>query len=170
MVGIEPTTYGLRNRVCYSGLNASLTLNGALSQWVMLSLGRKPRTQDFNKEIAEIIRKHWPGTLDDPVAGFVTDQVIQFAQRVAHYCPSRWNTIVSALQFITPAARRLKRRPPRSKERPASLDSICERGSRDARQIARDHWWRRTGASAVGLQAVAQLGLQSGWPAAALAP
>src|SRR5439155_17615466 len=31
---------------------------------------------------------------------------------------SRWNTIVSALQFITPAARALKRRPPRFKERP----------------------------------------------------
>jgi integrase len=45
-------------------------------------------------------------------------QVTEFAQCVAHYCPSRWNAILSALQFITPAARSLKRRPLRSKERP----------------------------------------------------
>src|SRR5688572_4490858 len=43
--------------------------------------------------------------------------VTEFALMISHYCPSRWNAIVSALQFITPAARSLRKRPLRSKER-----------------------------------------------------
>ena len=89
-----------------------------MAQWLAQSVGRKPRTQQFNKEIAEIIRRQWPGWLNAPASSVTSDQVNEFAKRVAHYCPSRWNTIVSALQFITPAARTLKRRPLRSRERP----------------------------------------------------
>jgi integrase len=81
------------------------------------TLGRKPRSQQFNKEISEIIRRQWPGWLNSPAAIVTADDVTNFAKRVAHYCPSRWNAIVSALQFITPAARSLRRRPLRPKER-----------------------------------------------------
>jgi integrase len=84
---------------------------------VALSLGRKPRTQQFNNEIAEVIRRQWPGWLNAPVTAITPDQVSEFVKRVTHYCPSRWNATVTALQFITPEARTLKRRPLHSKER-----------------------------------------------------
>lgn len=89
-----------------------------MSQWLeMHTLGRKPGTQQFNKEIVEIIRKQWPGWLNSPATIVTAEDVTTFAKRVAHYCPSRWNAIVSALHFITPKARSLRRRPLRAKER-----------------------------------------------------
>ncbi|HTD65024.1 MAG TPA: site-specific integrase [Candidatus Limnocylindria bacterium] len=100
------------------------TFAGGLAQWLSLhSQGRKPRAVQFNIEIAVIVRREWPGYLNGPVRGITTEQVMEFAQRVSHYCPSRWNALVSALQFITPEARTLRRRPLRAKER-ASLSQL----------------------------------------------
>lgn len=99
-------------------MNNAQSLGGALSRWLALhTLGRKPRTQQFNTEISDVIRRHWPGWLNSPASSVTPDQVEGFAARVSHYCPSRWNAIVGALQFITPAANTLQRRPLRSKER-----------------------------------------------------
>ncbi len=89
-----------------------------MSQWLELhSLGRKPRAQQFNKEIVAIISRHWPGPLNGSTSTIAAADVTRCAERVSHYCPSRWNAIVSALQFVTPAARSLRRRPLRSKDR-----------------------------------------------------
>lgn len=89
-----------------------------MSQWLVIhTLGRRPRTQQFNKEIVEIICREWPGWINGPVSKITLETLTEFAKRVSHYCSSRWNAIVSALHFITPAARVLKRRPVGSKER-----------------------------------------------------
>ena len=95
------------------------TFGGALSQWLAVhTLGRKPRAQQFNREITAIILRHWPGPLNATATSATAGDVTAFAARVTHYCPSRWNAIVSALRFITPHARALQRRPLHSKERP----------------------------------------------------
>lgn len=95
------------------------TFARALGQWLELhSLGRKPRAAQFNQEIAAIVTKQWTGFLNASASGVTAEQVTTFAQRVSHYCPSRWNAIVSALHFIAPVARTLRRRPLRAKERP----------------------------------------------------
>jgi len=47
----------------------------------------------------------------------VTDQAVQdFAAKVSHFCPSRWNAIVTVLRFVTPHAQLLKRRKLRFRE------------------------------------------------------
>lgn len=64
-------------------------------------IGRKPRTQQFNREIAATVRRFWPSPeiqCDEISPGMV----LEFGQRVAHYSPARWNAIVSAVRFITP--------------------------------------------------------------------
>ena len=112
-------------------MNHSISFAGALSQWLSLhTLGRKPGAQKFNQEIAAIITKRWPGYLNASPDGITSELVTRFAERVTHYCPSRWNAILSALQFITPAARSLQRRPLRAKERallsPAEFARLLE--------------------------------------------
>ena len=105
------------------------SFGSALAQWLALhSLGRKPRTVDFNQEIHGIVIRLWPGALNAAAASVTLDQVITFGERVTHYCPSRWNAAVSALRFISPHALKLKRRPLYSKERhsltPAQFDFL----------------------------------------------
>jgi hypothetical protein len=79
---------------------AERTFAGALSQWLELhTLGRKPRAQQFNREIVSIIQQHWPAYLNAPTRAVTPEEVTLSAQRVTHYCPSRWNAIVSALRF-----------------------------------------------------------------------
>lgn len=78
-----------------------------LSQWLTLhSLDRRPRTIEFNTEIFHIVQTHW---LDCslPAVLVTLEQVLDFAQKVSHYCPSRWNAILSALRFITPHGHKL---------------------------------------------------------------
>ena len=101
----------------------------ALGQWLALhSLGRKASSVKFNQEIHGIIVRLWPGALNSAVATISLHQVIAFAERVTHYCPSRWNAMVSALRTITPHGLKLKRRPLTGKERatlsPAQFDLL----------------------------------------------
>jgi len=94
------------------------TFAGALSEWLTLhTLGRKPRSQKFNEEIATVILNQWPGFLNGASRSVTVEQVNQFAERVTDYCPSRWNALVSALQFIAPKACKLERRQLRGKDR-----------------------------------------------------
>lgn len=96
---------------------------GRIAQWLTLhTLGRKPGAQEFNREIAAIVIREWPGFLNGSVATITQEQVTEFARRVTDYCPSRWNAIVSALRFVTPAASQLKRRRLRCKEPPMLSD------------------------------------------------
>lgn len=99
-------------------MNQRTSFAGALSQWLAVHChGRKPRAQQFNREISAIVEREWPGYLNTRAVNVSEEHVMEFAKKVAHYCPSRWNAIVSALRFITPTAEVLRRRPPRSKER-----------------------------------------------------
>ncbi len=94
------------------------TFAEALSQWLTLhTLGRKPGAQKFNREITGIVTHQWPGFLNASRATITKEQVTEFALSVSRYCPSRWNAIISALQFVTPLAKVLKRRALRCKER-----------------------------------------------------
>ena len=77
------------------------TFGTLLSQWLALhSLDRRPRTVEFNTEIFHIVQEQW---LDCslPAVNVTVEQVLDFAHKVSHYCPSRWNAILSALRFIT---------------------------------------------------------------------
>lgn len=88
-------------------MNNSASFDSALSNWLTLhSLNRRPRTVEFNGEIAATIRKHWTDASAD-VSTVNIDVLLAFSLKVSHYCPSRWNAIVSALRFVTPAAKAL---------------------------------------------------------------
>lgn len=87
-----------------------------LAQWqTAQGFGKKPGTQKFHAEVVTIILRHW---LDcDQAPESVTDQVlIDFAAKVAHYCPSRWNCIVLVLRSVTHRAACLKYRKLRFRE------------------------------------------------------
>ena len=46
-----------------------------MSQWLTLhTLGRRPRTQEFNKEIVEIICRQWPGWINGSVSRVTAGQ------------------------------------------------------------------------------------------------
>ena len=95
------------------------SFGAVLSRWLALhSLGRKPRSIEFNTEVHLVIVANWPGALNAPAAATSPQLVVEFAQKVSRYCPSRWNAMVGALKFIAPAAaKELQRRPVSAKER-----------------------------------------------------
>lgn len=95
------------------------SVGAALGRWLAVhSLGRKPRSVEFNQQIHAVIVANWPGALNAPAHGVTPQMVTSFAARVSRYCPSRWNAFVGALKFVAPAASRdLRRRPLRAKER-----------------------------------------------------
>lgn len=95
------------------------SFGAALNRWLSLhSLGRKPRSIEFNSEVHLVIVANWPGALNAPAATVTPQLVVEFAERVSRYCPSRWNAMVGALRFIAPAAaKELERRPLSAKER-----------------------------------------------------
>jgi integrase len=75
---------------------------------------------EFHEEVAGIIRANWPD-LERAGDSFTEDEVLQFAQKVAHYCSSRYNLIVTILQALVPAAKVLKRKPIKFRQKlPAS--------------------------------------------------
>lgn len=91
-----------------------------LARWLAIhSLGRKPRSVEFNVEIHRRIVEQWAGALNAPAENVSVSQVMTCAGRLSHYCPARWNAIVGALKCLAPAAAgELRRRPLRAKERP----------------------------------------------------
>lgn len=87
------------------------SFDDSLSRWQTLSgIGKAQGTRDFHAEVVSSIRKAVPD-LTRPARAVTEDEVLAIAQHLAHYCPSRWNTAIAALKFITPEARHLKRRP-----------------------------------------------------------
>jgi integrase len=116
------------------------TVVGALGEWLALhSHGRKPRSIQFNREIFNIILREWPGYLNASASSISTADVLTFAERVSRYCPSRWNALVGALRFVSPAARVLELRPLHAKERPLISPEDFERLLQELRQRPRSH-------------------------------
>jgi integrase len=95
------------------------SVGAALARWLSVhSLGRKPRSVEFNQEIHSVFVDNWPGALNGSASGVSPQLVTDFAARVSRFCPSRWNAFVGALKFVAPhAARDLRRRPLTAKER-----------------------------------------------------
>ena len=84
------------------------SFGAALARWLSLhSLGRKPRSVEFNEEIHRVMVENWPGALNAPAAATSPQLVVDFAAVVSRYCPSRWNAIVGALKFVAPVAERV---------------------------------------------------------------
>lgn len=96
------------------------TVGAALAQWLAVhSLGRKPRSVEFNQEIHNLVVAQWPGALNASVATVTPQLVTACAARVSRYCPSRWNAFVGLIKFVAPSsAQDLRRRQLNSKERP----------------------------------------------------
>lgn len=91
-------------------------------------LGKKPTTLRFHREIIETIKRNLPG-LDRHPSTLLSHDIAAFAQKVAHYAPSRWNAMVSVLREVTGQPKLLKYRklrfrdfkPPRQEEFTALL-------------------------------------------------
>ncbi len=96
------------------------TVGGAFARWLTIhSLGRQPRSVEFNLEIHRVTVAMWPGALNALASAVTAPLVTDFALRVSHYCPSRWNAFVGLIRFVAPgSAQELRRRPLKSKERP----------------------------------------------------
>lgn len=86
------------------------TFSSALNHWLTLRcLNKKPRTQEFYRYAAGIITANWKQP-DLPADSVTPELILAFAQDVAHVCPSVWNQIVSALCFVSPCGKCLKRK------------------------------------------------------------
>lgn len=93
-----------------------LSIQEGLAAWLALNkVGKKETTQKFYREIIATIEKQW-GNTDERVDAVTDERLARFAQCVAHYAPSRWNAMVTALRSFLPGAKRLKYRKPRFRQ------------------------------------------------------
>ena len=91
----------------------TVKVSEALERWLTLhSIGVKPRSLDFNRELVKHIRRAWPQVLDKTVGEVTEAECGAFALSVCHYCASRFNGIVHCLRHIIPAAKNLPRKSP----------------------------------------------------------
>jgi integrase len=96
-----------------------MTLGQAIQQRAAVqSIGKKPRTQKYHREIVGMILRKWPGIDDVDVLAIAEPAVLEFIRSIEHLSATRFNAIVSMLKATVPAAARLKRRPVRVKDRP----------------------------------------------------
>lgn len=94
------------------------TLSDGLRAWLGASAwGVKPSTLKFYSEAVSTIEKTFANS-GQLVSQITPEQVAAWAQIVAHYSPSRWNCLVQIMRAVCPAARSLRRRPLRFKDRP----------------------------------------------------
>jgi len=117
------------------------TVGGAFARWLTIhSLGRKPRSVEFNSEIHSVTVALWPGPLNALASSVTPPLVTEFAQRVSHYCPSRWNAFVGLIKFAAPGAtEELRRRALKSKERPTVSSADFARLLAQLDQAKRSH-------------------------------
>lgn len=59
--------------------------------------------------------RDWPEP-DVPVSEISIELVLGFAEKFSGHCVSRWNTMISALRYLTPHGKLLKRRPVKIRE------------------------------------------------------
>lgn len=90
----------MRHGICIASDMEAENISAVLSRWKnLLSVGKKPSTLRFHAEIAATVIKHWPQ--DVPPVQATEDALSEFALRVGHYAPSRWNLMVSAVRYAT---------------------------------------------------------------------
>ena len=78
----------------------------------------KPRTREYHQELIEFIGRNWPEKFNAPIEEISEADVGEFAVRIARLSDSRYNGIVTMLKGTIPAAKKLRRRRLRIKERP----------------------------------------------------
>lgn len=80
------------------------TVETSLVRWLKLQgIGKKPTTLSYHQEIARIIRDRWPD-MRTPLAEVTDDQLVKFAESIAHFSTPRYNGCVNALRKMMPAA------------------------------------------------------------------
>lgn len=89
---------------------ATGSILSALHRWQKeQGLGKRAGTQKFHAEILAVIMAKLKG-LDRPIEELTADEIADFAQEIAHYCPSRFNAFVSVIRSITGNPKILKYR------------------------------------------------------------
>lgn len=97
-----------------------MRLRESLYTWAALRRGAaKPRTQKYHLEISETICRLWPERADVDTVEITEGDLGAFVIRIDHYSPSRFNGMVTMLQGVLPAAKKIKRRRIRVKRRKA---------------------------------------------------
>jgi integrase len=95
-----------------------MKLRETLLNWAVLRSGAcKPRTQHYHREIIGTIVKLWPEKLDVEAGEISESDLAAFIPRIERYSNSRFNGVVTMLQGVLPAAKNVRRRPIRIKQR-----------------------------------------------------
>ena len=113
MVGVEPTTYGLRNRRL-SGIHPALlymnTIRQALREWqAVADVGKRPATVLYHAELFAIFQQHFP-RLDASQAEISRAECAEFLGRVSHYSAPRYNAVLAVLKCVVPGCPPVRRR------------------------------------------------------------
>jgi integrase len=96
-----------------------VTLQTSLLTWAALRLPVvKPRTRDYHQELIAFIGRTWPEKFTAPASDISEADVGEFAGRIDRLSDSRFNGIVTMLRATVPAAKKMRRRRLRIKERP----------------------------------------------------
>ena len=94
-----------------------MKIGNSIQRWLTLSCQEvKPGTRVFYRDIAKQVLNRWPDH-EQAVASVTEKEVFDFIPLVAHYSAPRFNSIVSLLKAVIPAAAVLRWRPVKVKER-----------------------------------------------------
>lgn len=95
-----------------------MILKNSLCTWAALRCGVvKPRTQKYHQELIGYIGRKWPEKFLVDVDGISEEDVGTFIGRIKSLSDSRFNGTVTILRATVPAAKKIRRRPVRLKER-----------------------------------------------------
>jgi integrase len=94
-------------------LSPETTVDQALDRWLALhSIGVKPRSIEYNRDIVKFIRRVWAAKLSTPVSQVTEGDCINFATRISAYSPARYNGVINALKSFILAAKIIPRKTP----------------------------------------------------------
>jgi len=116
------------------------TLRRALTRWLVVHrAGKASTTRRFYWQNIKQIRRAWRSILERRTDEVSADDVARFVLSCDHYCPSRWNAMLTILHSIVPASRVLKRRPLKLTRPPPPTQQEFARLVEEAEGLARSH-------------------------------
>ena len=116
-----------------------MTLKNSLTTWAALRAPVvKPRTRDYHQELIGCIFRNWPGMEDVDVLAIAEPAVLEFIERIEHLSATRYNGILTMLKAVLPAAKNLRRRRIRMKDRPLLSQLEFSRLLQEARRPAEE--------------------------------
>lgn len=96
-----------------------MTIQDSLYTWAALRAGVvKPRTRKYHQELIAYTGRKWPEKFHEDVDQISDPDLGVFIGRIASLSDSRFNGIVSMLRATVPAAKKIRRRRVKLKERP----------------------------------------------------